>query len=50
MMITTGRNERCLGTKPLLQFKSQHPAVKIQRPFQIGDFEVDVANGDAKIN
>jgi len=40
MMITARRNERRAGTEPLLQFKAQHAAIKFQRAFEVGDFQM----------
>src|SRR5262249_9551448 len=30
--------------------KTQHPAIEIEGPLQIGDFEMDMANADAPID
>ena len=49
-MVSARRNERRLRTKALLQFKTQHAAIKLQRPFQVSDFQVDMADADTRIN
>jgi len=50
MMVAARLNERGLRAETLLQFKAQNVAVKSQRPFKVGDFLVDVADSDARIN
>ena len=49
-MIATRRNERGLRAEFLLQFKTQDAAVKFQRAFEVGDFQMNVADADAGIN
>ncbi len=50
MMIAARRNERRLRTKPLLQFKAQHVAIKFQRAFEVGDFQMHMADADVRID
>ena len=49
VVVSAGRNEgraRVAGG----QGKAQHPAVEIERPLQIGHFQVDMADFDAGID
>ena len=50
MMIAAGGNERRLLAKALRQFKTEHAAIKRQRPIEIGNLQMDVANADARID
>ena len=50
MMITTSGNKCGLRAEFLLQFKTQNAAVKFQRAVEVGNFQVNVADGDASIN
>ncbi len=46
MMITARRDERRLAPVTLRQRKAEHAAVKAQRPLQVGDLEMHVADAD----
>jgi hypothetical protein len=50
VMITACRDERCLRAEPLPQFKTEHAAIKFQRAFEVGDFEMDMADADGRVN
>jgi len=50
MMITAGRNERRLQAKPLRQLKAEYAAIKGQRPVDIGDLQMHVADADACVD
>jgi hypothetical protein len=50
MMVTAGGNEGRLRAEPLLQFKPQHAAIKLQRALQVRHFQMNVADDDARIN
>ena len=50
MMITAGGDEGRLRAEPLLQFKSQHAAIKFQCALEVGHFQVHMTDGDARIN
>ncbi len=47
MMITARADKRRARSHALRQFKSQHSAIKSQRPLQIRDLEVDMPDPDA---
>jgi hypothetical protein len=49
-MVTARRDECRLRTKPLLQFKPQHAAIKFQCAIKVGDFQMHMADADAGIN
>ena len=44
MMITTGRNERRFASVTLLQLQPKHAAVKRQCAFEIGNFQMHMAD------
>src|SRR3954463_14443186 len=44
------RHERRLRAVPLRQPEAEDAAVELQRPPQVGDLQVDVADADARIN
>ena len=50
MMITAGGNKGCLRAEALLQFKSEHAAIKFQRAFEVGHFQMHMTDDDARIN
>src|SRR5207302_10557891 len=50
MMITAGREERGLSSHPLRDLEAQDVAVECERSFEVGHFEVDVTNSDARID
>ena len=49
-VVGLARPHRGLRAKALLQFKAQHIAIKSQRPFEVGDFQMNVADADTRIN
>ena len=50
MMITASGNKRGFVAVAFHQFKSEDATIKIQRALEIGDFEMDVADADARID
>jgi hypothetical protein len=50
MMIPAGGQKRRLRSKALRQFKTEHVAIKFQRPFEIGHLQMHVANPDFGVN
>jgi hypothetical protein len=50
MMITTGQQERRLRAEALRDFKAKPVAVKLQRTFQVGHFQVNVADADVGVD
>ena len=49
MMIAAGRYEG--GARPACgERKTQHPAVEIERPLQIGDFQMDMADPHPRVD
>ena len=50
MMVAASRDERGGGAEFLLKFKAEHAAIKFQRAFEVGDLQMDMADGDAGIN
>jgi hypothetical protein len=50
MMIATGRNEGRLVPQALHQFETEHAAVKDERAVEVGDFQMHVAEADARID
>jgi hypothetical protein len=50
MMITAGGDKRGVIAVALHQFKSEYATIKIQRAIEIGDFEMDMADADARID
>ena len=49
MMITAGGKKRRLRSE-LPQFKAQHVAIKFQRAFEVGHFQMHMADADPRIN
>src|SRR5687767_5092469 len=49
-MIAAGGEERRLGTHPLRNLESQHPVIETERPLQVGNLQVNVADADPGIN
>src|SRR6266566_2485360 len=49
MMIAAGRDEGGAGS-PLGELEAQHAAIEFQRPLEIGDFEMHVADPDPAID
>src|ERR1700730_13766839 len=49
MMISAGRNKRCLLAPALHQLEPEYAAVKFERPFQIGDLQVHVTDVHSSI-
>ena len=50
MMITTGRQECRLRAEALSDFKAEHVTVEAQRAFQVGDFQMNVADSDVGVD
>src|ERR1051325_11022653 len=50
MVVTASGHKSCVGAHSLHQFKSQHATVERERPFQIGDLQVNVADANLLIN
>ncbi len=50
MMITAGGNKRGVIAVAFHQFKSEYATIKIQHALEIGDFEMDVADADTRID
>ncbi len=50
MMITAGGDKRGIIAVALHQFKSEYATIKIQRTLEICDFEMDMADADARID
>jgi hypothetical protein len=50
MMVATGRDEGRLGSKALLQFEAEYIAIKFKGALQVGNFQVDMADADARID
>ncbi|MMZ70190.1 hypothetical protein D1872_331790 [compost metagenome] len=49
-MIAASRHERGLCPVPLRQLETKDSAIKPQRPFQVGDLQMDVTDADLGIN
>src|SRR5213592_958240 len=49
MVIVTGGKKRCLRAVTLREFKTKDIPVKRDRPFQVGHFQMDVANPDLRM-
>ena len=50
MVVATGRDEGGVVADPLLQLEAEHAAVEVERPVEVGHFEVDVADVDTRID
>jgi len=50
MVVATGADEGGLGAKPLLQLEPEHTDVEVERPVEVGDLEVDVADVDPGVD
>jgi hypothetical protein len=50
VVISTGRNKSSLRTESLHELKSEHPAIEFERPVEVGNLQVHVANADSWIN
>src|SRR5688572_23072056 len=50
MMVAAGRYESGLGTVPLRQRKTEYAAIELERPFEVSDFEMYMADTSAWIN
>jgi hypothetical protein len=50
VVIAARRDEGGLRTVPLNEVKAQHADVKVKRTFQVGHFEVNVADPDTGID
>lgn len=50
MVVAASRDKRSLIAVSLSKFKAQYVAVKSQRPFQIGNLQMNVADADPGIN
>ena len=50
MVIASSRKERGLRTEPLGQLEAEHVAIKTERTFQVGDFEMYMADADFGID
>jgi hypothetical protein len=50
VVVAAGRNEGRLVAEPLLQLEAEHAAVELERPVEVGDFQVDVADVDTGID
>jgi len=50
VVVTTGGDESGVVTDPLLQLEAEHAAVEVQRPVELGHFEMHVADVDAGVD
>ena len=50
MVVAAGGDEGRVVADPLLQLEAEHAAVEVQRPVEVGHFEVDVADVDAGVD
>ena len=50
VMISAGGEKRCARTEALHRLQAEHAAVEVQSAFDVGDFEVDVADADLRID
>jgi hypothetical protein len=50
VVVAARRHERRLRPVPLRQLEAEDAAVEPQRPLQVGDLQVDVADANAGIN
>jgi hypothetical protein len=50
MVIATGGDEGCLLAHALLKFKAEYAAIKSKRPVDVCDFEVNMADVDARVD
>ncbi len=50
MVIAAGRDERRLAAIALDQLKAEHAAIKAERALDIGDFEMDMADANTRVD
>jgi hypothetical protein len=50
VVVAAGRDERGFGAEALDQLEAEDAAVEVERPLEVGDFQVDVADVDAGID
>ena len=46
MVITSSREKRCFLSVPLRDLKAENIPIKVERTFQVGHLQVNVANSD----
>jgi hypothetical protein len=50
VVVAARRDEGSFVADPLLQLEAEDPGVEVERPVEVGDFEMDVADVDAGID
>src|SRR5436853_5269436 len=50
VVIAASGNESRIVAQALLQLEAEHPAVEVQGPIDVGDFEMDVADVDTGVD